>query len=199
MVDVARRAGVSTGTVSAVLNRPEKVKNATRTDVELAIAELGYVRGGPAGQLSAHWRRTGFATWLFKPAVTGWYPSKAPRPARPVPILGEPWPGIPVRGRNAPGRATACWLPIASGLTPHGLRHTHKTLMDELGVPKSLTDERMGHQDGSVQARYSHVTQLMRDRLMEDLTGLWEAALDARRALGPTSPVQVLDYLLTMK
>jgi integrase len=32
----------------------------------------------------------------------------------------------------APARADACWRPIASGLTPHGLRHSHKTLMDEL-------------------------------------------------------------------
>jgi hypothetical protein len=196
LVDVARCAGVSVGTVSAVLNRPEAVKPATRADVESAIAELGYVRGGPSGQLAAHWRRNGFATWLFKPAATGWYPSKAPSPARPVPIVGEPWPGIPVRGRNAPGRASASWLPIANGLTPHGLRHSHKTIMDELAVPKSLTDERMGHEDGSVQARYSHVTQLMRDRLMEDLTEIWEAALDTRRAMCPTSPVQALDRLL---
>ncbi len=35
---------------------------------------------------------------------------------------------------TAAGRADACWLPVASGLTPHGLRHTHKTLMEELGT-----------------------------------------------------------------
>lgn len=32
----------------------------------------------------------------------------------------------------ASGRADACWLPIAKGLTPHGLRHTHKTVMEGL-------------------------------------------------------------------
>ena len=63
-------------------------------------------------------------------------------------MLGEPWPGIPVRGRNAAGHADACWVPIAQGLTPHGLRH--KTLMAELGTPGKLMDERMGHEDGSV-------------------------------------------------
>jgi Bacterial regulatory proteins, lacI family len=47
LVDVARRAGVSTGTVSAVLNRPAVVLDATRMAVERAIADLGYVRGGP--------------------------------------------------------------------------------------------------------------------------------------------------------
>jgi hypothetical protein len=30
--------------------------------------------------------------------------------------------------------------------------------MEELGTVSTLMDERMGHQDGSVQARYSHVT-----------------------------------------
>ncbi len=196
LVDVARRAGVSTGTVSAVLNRPDGVPERTRTTVQTAIAELGYVRGGWSGDLAPHWRRTGFATWLFQPAVTGWYPRKAPSPARPVPIVGTPWPGVPVRGRNAAGRADACWLPIATGLTPHGLRHTHKTLMAELGVPPTLMDERMGHEDGSVQARYTHVTQVMRDRLMEDLTGLWDAAVATRRELSPSSPVGVLDRIL---
>lgn len=45
LVDVARRAGVSTGTVSNVLNRPERV-TATREKVEQAIADLRFVRGG---------------------------------------------------------------------------------------------------------------------------------------------------------
>jgi integrase len=120
--------------------------------------------------LAAHWRRNGFATWLFQPAATGWYPRKAPREARPVPVLAEPWPGVSVRGRNAAGRADACWLPIASGQTPHGLRHTHKTIMEELA---RLMDERMGHEDGSVQARYSHVTAATRRQLLDGLTELW--------------------------
>ena len=196
LIDVGRRAGVSVGTVSAVLNRPQTVAELTRARVVTAIEDLGYVRGGSSGELAAHWRRTGFATWLFQPAATGWYPRKAPSSARPVPVLGAPWPGVPVRGRNASARADSCWLPIAQGLTPHGLRHTHKTLMEELGVPPKLMDERMGHEDGSVQARYTHVTPLMRGRLLEGLTGLWEAALDARREMNEGSPVAVLDGLL---
>ncbi|MFB9906274.1 LacI family DNA-binding transcriptional regulator [Allokutzneria oryzae] len=196
LVDVARRAGVSVGTVSAVLNRTGTVATTTAAEVEAAIAELGYVRGGAPAQLAAHWRRNGFATWLFRPAATGWYPSKAPSPARPVPILGEPWPGIPVRGRNAPGRADACWLPIAPRLTPHGLRHTHRTLLVELGMPGVLIDERMGHEDGSVQGRYTHVTAAMRQALLDGLTEVWEAALEARRRMHPASPVHVLNELL---
>ncbi|MGO1055632.1 LacI family DNA-binding transcriptional regulator [Crossiella sp. CA198] len=196
LVDVARRAAVSVGTVSAVLNKTGTVKAATAAAVEVAIAELGYVRGGAPAQLAAHWRRNGFTTWLFRPAATGWYPSKAPAPTRPVPIIGEPWPGIPVRGRNAPGRADACWLPIAPGLTPHGLRHTHRTLLVKLGLPGVLIDDRLGHLDGSVQGRYTHVTAAMRLALLDGLTGIWEAALAARRAMHPTSPVQALDRLL---
>ncbi|MEU0885538.1 LacI family DNA-binding transcriptional regulator [Lentzea sp. NPDC005914] len=196
LVDVARLAGVSTGTVSNFLNRPDLVAAGTRPAIEAAIADLGYVRGGVPTQLASHWRRNGFATWLFKPAATGWYPAKAPRAAQPVPILGNPFPGVPARGRGAAARADASWLPVAAGLTPHGLRHTHKTLLVELGVARPLQDERLGHLDGTVQGRYSHVTQTMRDRLMADLTEVWEQALELRRAMSPGSLVVALDRLL---
>jgi integrase len=196
LIDVARRAALSTGTVSNVLNHPERVTEATRARVMQAVADLGFVRGGASGESAAHWRRTGFATWLFQPAATGWYPKKAPQEARPVPVLAEPWPGVPARGRNATGRADACWLPIARGLTPHGLRHSHKTWMEGTDTPHVLMDERMGHIDGSVSARYSHVTRDMRARLMRDLTNMWVTSLDARRAMSQGSPVAALDRLL---
>ncbi|MEV6924259.1 LacI family DNA-binding transcriptional regulator [Dactylosporangium sp. NPDC051485] len=51
--EVARRAGVSIGTVSNVLNRPELVATSTRQRVLDAIAELGYVRNDSARQLRA--------------------------------------------------------------------------------------------------------------------------------------------------
>lgn len=197
LVDVARAAGVSAGTVSNVLNRPDTVPVGTREKVTAAIAELGYVRGGLApGELAPHWRRSGFATWLFQPAATGCYPPAAPRPARSVPVLGEPWPGIPARGRGAATRANACWLPLAKGLVPHGLRHSHKTEMDEMGIPPRLKDDRMGHLDGSVSARYSHITAAMRQALCDGLTERWNAALLARKSIAPRSPVAVLDRLL---
>jgi integrase len=192
LVDVARRAEVSTGTVSNVLNHPETVAEATRAKVVVAIEELGYIRGAAPRELAAHWRRTGFATWLFQHATSGWYPKRSPSDAHPVPLLADPFPGIPVRGRYASRRAEACWLPIAPGLTPHGLRHTHKTMMDELGTPAQLMDGRLGHDDGSVQARYSHVTSVMRGRLMGRLTERWEASLATRGSLKSGSPVGVL-------
>jgi LacI family transcriptional regulator len=51
--DVAARAGVSLGTVSNVLNRPDRVSAATRSRVEEAMAELGFVRNESARQLRA--------------------------------------------------------------------------------------------------------------------------------------------------
>ncbi|MGY1704559.1 LacI family DNA-binding transcriptional regulator [Geodermatophilus sp. SYSU D00697] len=58
MRDVAGRAGVSVGTVSNVLNRPELVSAATRGRVLDAIAELGFVRNESARQLRAGSSRT---------------------------------------------------------------------------------------------------------------------------------------------
>jgi integrase len=196
IVDVARKAGVSAGTVSNALNWPASVSEDRRLRVEAAITELGYVRNASSGEVAPHWRRSGFASWLFYPATTGSYPTRAPRDAHPVPLIADPWPGIPARGRGAAQRAQACWVPIAPGLTPHGLRHTHRTIMEEAGTPPKLMDERLGHEDGSVQARYSHVTPRMRARLMDALTEQWEEALDIRRTMSPGSPVAALDALL---
>lgn len=51
--DVAALAGVSLGTVSNVLNRPDKVAPGTVERVQSAIAELGFVRNDSARQLRA--------------------------------------------------------------------------------------------------------------------------------------------------
>ncbi|MGY1858486.1 LacI family DNA-binding transcriptional regulator [Modestobacter sp. SYSU DS0290] len=53
MLDVARSAGVSLGTVSNVLNNPAKVAEGTRRRVEAAIEQLGFVRNGAARSLSS--------------------------------------------------------------------------------------------------------------------------------------------------
>lgn len=49
--DVAERAGVSVGTVSNVMNHPEKVADAARARVLAAIEELGFIRNDAARQL----------------------------------------------------------------------------------------------------------------------------------------------------
>lgn len=193
---IADRAEVSVGTVSAVMRGDKKVHELTHRRVLRAADELGYIAPS-TGQEASHWRRSGFYVWLYTPAVSGWYPAKGERsPQRPVPINAEHFPGVPVRGRNAHSRSDACWMPIAKGMTPHGNRHSHRTLLEELGTPKVLIDARIGHEDSSVQANYTHVTQAMIDRLMADLTEEWFKALDKRLAMSPTSPVAVLNLLL---
>ncbi|SEB45532.1 transcriptional regulator, LacI family [Paramicrobacterium humi] len=60
--DVAARAGVSVGTVSNVLNRPDRVAASTVERVVAAIEELGFVRNDAARQLRAgHSRSIGLA------------------------------------------------------------------------------------------------------------------------------------------
>ncbi|WP_340539793.1 LacI family DNA-binding transcriptional regulator [Nocardioides sp. GXZ039] len=56
--DVAAAAGVSLGTVSNVLNRPDRVSTPTRERVERAMADLGFVRNESARQLRAGTSRT---------------------------------------------------------------------------------------------------------------------------------------------
>jgi LacI family transcriptional regulator len=56
--DVAATAGVSLGTVSNVLNRPDMVSATTRARVHAAMTQLGFVRNESARQLRAGRSRT---------------------------------------------------------------------------------------------------------------------------------------------
>jgi LacI family transcriptional regulator, galactose operon repressor len=56
--EVAERAGVSPGTVSNTLNRPERVNPRTRSRVLAAIEELGFIRNGSARDLRVGRSRT---------------------------------------------------------------------------------------------------------------------------------------------
>jgi LacI family transcriptional regulator len=56
--DVARQAGVSVGTVSNVLNRPDVVSPKTLERVQNTIADLGFVPNGFARQLRSGYSRT---------------------------------------------------------------------------------------------------------------------------------------------
>lgn len=61
--DVARAAGVSTATVSRVLNRPQSVREALRRKVEAAVSRLGYVPH--AGARALMLRRSGTVGAIF--------------------------------------------------------------------------------------------------------------------------------------
>lgn len=52
ILDVAERAGVSVGTVSNALNRPEIVAEKTLASIQAAMDELGFVRNAAARQLT---------------------------------------------------------------------------------------------------------------------------------------------------
>ncbi|MBT2210181.1 hypothetical protein KLI87_18880 [Actinomadura sp. NEAU-AAG7] len=39
-------------------------------------------------------------------------------------------------------------------------------MLEEAGVQQKLIDQRMGHEDGSMRSRYTHVTRKIRDRLL---------------------------------
>jgi LacI family transcriptional regulator len=61
--DVARRAGVSTATVSRVVNQPEAVRPALRAKVQAAVVQLGYLPHAGARTLKS--RRTGTVGAVF--------------------------------------------------------------------------------------------------------------------------------------
>lgn len=63
VADVARRAGVSTATVSRVLNQPDAVRENLRRKVGAAVAELGYVPH--AGARALMLRRSGTVGAVF--------------------------------------------------------------------------------------------------------------------------------------
>lgn len=105
---------------------------------------------GPKG---AHPRRSAFGTLAFAEAVNGreatYNGSKVRKPAVPA-----------VEG--------------ATGLTVHGLRHSHKVWIDEDGAPHVAAEERMGHTVPGVQGVYSHTSEAMERAIVDALQARWE-------------------------
>jgi integrase len=105
--------------------------------------------------------------------------------------------GCPGSGEQPASDAPlACWLPVKDGLTPHGLRHSHKTWMAEDGIPEILAEQRLGHQVPGMRGLYAHASQRMLDELTADLQARWEESLRERAAIDPHSTVRLLDTLL---
>ena len=61
------------------------------------------------------------------------------------------------------------------GLRFHDLRHMHKTMLTELGVPEILQDERLGHDPPGMRGVYAHTTVRMRQAMAEGLQELWKS------------------------
>lgn len=169
------------------------------------------------GPRQGHIRNSNYARRYIDPAADGRYGQeggkKRTRPPRPVLVNvgeGTVWPGDvwPMYDAVVAGRGTkvydpedervalAEWAPIAAGLSPHGLRHAHSTMLAELGAHEKLRDERMGHVTPGMRGTYTHVSDEARARLKSGLQELWEAALAERAGFGLRSPVKLLDELL---
>ncbi len=169
-----------------------------------------YVFTGPDG---GHYRRSNYARRIFRPACDGRYEPVKGRPRKLVIVDATTWPGRPLASwppadpgqpfAQPAGRGIArldaplvCWLPIKTGLTPHGLRHSHKTWMAEDGIPEILAEQRLGHEVPGMRGLYAHASERMRRELTTALQQRWEDSLWARAAIDPHSPVPLLDGLL---
>ncbi len=99
-------------------------------------------------------------------------------------------------GHEPQEQLIASWRVVRPGLTPHGLRHGHRTWLDDLGVQETLKSERMGHEVPGMAGVYGHIMPQWRQRLRAQLQELWEASLRERGRLDERSAVRVLDGLL---
>ena len=86
------------------------------------------------------------------------------------------------------GREDVAYGPLVPGLTPHDLRHSSKTWMIEDGHPEVVQAERLGHTVPGVRGIYSHVTDEMRQRVVDGMQARWERAYTERLKMGaPTT------------
>ena len=181
-----------------------------------------YVFLGPDG---GHHRRSNYARRLFRPACDGRYEPIKGQPGKLVIVDASSWPGRPIAAWNpipssdnplatptsdftppfgrgikriADDAPLACWLPAKEGLTPHGLRHSHKTWMEEDGIAEILQERRLGHEVPGMRGVYAHVSDTMRTALVTALQNRWEESLRARAAIDAHSPVPLIDRLLAL-
>jgi len=90
----------------------------------------------------------------------------------------------------------ASWLPLIPGLTEHGQRHAHQTMMDDLNIRYVLQAERMGHEVPGMRGVYKHIAPEWRTDLVDGLQRLWEKSLDNRIKISRRSSVPLLDRVL---
>ena len=158
-----------------------------------------YLFLGPNG---GHLRRSNYADRYITPAAEGLYPAiKGIR--RPVYIIADPWPGIPITKGNRSVRAAdlaeGTWPNLTGKFHPHDNRHTHATWLDTTDVPKVLQMDRRGHAMPGMDAVYNHITPPMRQHLCDVLESLWQDAVAQRRQLCKQSAVNLLDRILNKR
>ena len=87
-------------------------------------------------------------------------------------------------------------VPLIPGLTEHGQRHAHQTMMDDLNIRYVLQAERMGHEVPGMRGVYKHIAPEWRTDLVDGLQRLWEMSLDNRIKISRRSSVPLLDRVL---
>lgn len=81
-------------------------------------------------------------------------------------------------GNLAQKRPEVVLQPVKTGLTFHGLRHSHKTWMIADNVPEIAQARRLGHiLDDKIQQTYSHVAAEVEARLLDGLADRWAKAV----------------------
>jgi len=155
-----------------------------------------YLFLGPRG---GHPRRSNYADRYLTPAAEGCYPERDEK-RRPVYVVAEPWPGIPIRKGNRKTKAAdiaeGTWPNLLGKFKPHDDRHTQSTWLDLSGLPKVIQMDRRGHAMQGMDSVYLHVTDEMREKLCDYLEGLWEQGLAARYAMASRSAVPLLNEAL---
>jgi hypothetical protein len=107
------------------------------------------------------------------PSSSGYAAPTTPAGSGGPPATATPSPTRPCR-RSCPARSsTAC-------------ANLHKSMMIELGTERVLQFERLGHELGGIDGVYSHVTDPMRKRLINQLQRRW-TKLTSRAGTRPTS------------
>ena len=66
--------------------------------------------------------------------------------------------------------------PLVPGMRVHGLRHSHKAVLEAAGVPDSAIEARLGHARGGISGVYSHVLPETEARIVKVLQSRYEAA-----------------------
>lgn len=173
-----------------------------------------------------HERRSNFGRRRFRPAVDGRIADAKDRPGHPIlaDMAAGPWPGVVKRSWPAavPGKEfvpprrrgfwrydpevhhLVSWAPILGQSDDptkrgkvHGLRHTHKVMLDEMLMPSVVSEGRLGHQRRSIERVYSHESSEMVRMVTEGLQRRWERTLQERvKLFGGRSSVPIVDDLL---
>jgi len=178
--------------------------------------------GGSPPPTAGITRRSNYGRRVFRPACDGRNEPGNGGPPRIVTVDATTWPGVPLASwpagaQNGEGRSTpekylpprgrgiriipdgvplASWLPLVPGLTAHGLRHGHRTWMAEDGIPDVLAEQRLGHEVPGMRGLYTHVSDRMREALIQALQARWDDSLRARAAICGHSPIPLLDEML---